>query len=95
MEVPLPFDHRPLVAPVKPPALSLTVFAPPPVSGETLSTVWKGARLVVRYLVVCEVELPPLNRSNIDFTVLAIGEISQALPALPLLVAEESFDDLV
>ena len=95
VEVALPFDHKPLVTPVKPAALSLTLFAPLPDSGETLSTMWKGVRLMVRYLVDCELELPPPNRSNIDFTVLAIGEISHTLPALLLPVVEEFFDDLV
>ncbi|MDR3718994.1 MAG: hypothetical protein P4K98_09340 [Bryobacteraceae bacterium] len=39
------------------------------------------------YLVVCELDDPPLNRSKSDFTVLASGEINQMLPApLPLLL---------
>jgi hypothetical protein len=92
-EVPLPLDNDWLVTPVNAAALSLRLCGPLPVSGEMLSTSWKGAMLLALYLVVREPDDPPLKRSKSDFTVLASGEINQMLPALlpPLL---EDFVDV-
>lgn len=81
-EAPLLLGADGLVTPVNAAALSFRLFVPLPASGEMLSTRWKGTRLLALYLVVCELDDPPLNRSKSDFTVLAIGEINQMLPAL-------------
>jgi hypothetical protein len=87
----LPGANTPLVTPFNPAALSLILCGRVPVSDEMLSTISNASRLLVRYLVVWLLERPPPNRLRIDFAVVAIGEISQALPATLLLPLDPLF----